>query len=216
VRRLRRHGPGEGHPLHSGQSPRQQPVGFILDDFGRLAVGRAAVRRIVLKAPVRRRIVGGGDHDSIGEAGAPAAIMGQDGVRDHRGGQIAAPPLDDELDTVGRHHLHSRDKGRLGQGVGVHAQKERPVDALPQAVVTNRLADGEQMLLVEGPLTGNAAVTRGAETDPLPGLSRIGVVGVIGGNQSGDIDQQVARSRFSGQRMNAHMRLPQTFKSWRD
>jgi hypothetical protein len=56
-------------------------------------------------------------------------------------------------------------------------------------VVADRLRGGGDVVLVEGQPERRSAVAGGAERHPLPGLGRVGVLGVVGGDQSGHIDQ---------------------------
>ncbi len=56
----------------------QQRVGSILNPVGDIGIGRAALRRIIFKATIRRRIVRRCDDDAVGQAGFFAAVMNQD------------------------------------------------------------------------------------------------------------------------------------------
>jgi hypothetical protein len=58
---------------------------------------------------------------------------------------MTAPP-------VGGEDFDGRVQGRLGQRVGIHAQVERAADALLLAQLADRLADGQDVLLVEAAL----------------------------------------------------------------
>ena len=129
------HAGGAGGPLgrdppHPVQAGPQQPVGLVLDPAGDVGVGRAAVGRVVLEAAVLGRVVGGGDHDAVGQVVAPVPVPGQDGQRQRRGRGRPVARVDPHLDPVGGQHLQGGALGRLGQGVGVAAQEQRPVDPL--------------------------------------------------------------------------------------
>ena len=81
--------------------------------------------------------------------GAAAAVVGQDGVRDDRRRGVAAVRLDHHVHAVGSEHLDRRHQRRLGEGVGVHADEERAGRALARPVLADRLADGQDVILVE-------------------------------------------------------------------
>ena len=91
VRRRRRPGPRERDPLHVAQPPRISSLARFAISGGGVAVGRAAVRRVVLEAAVGGRVVRRGDHDAVGQARARgrAAVGADDRVRDRRGGRVA-------------------------------------------------------------------------------------------------------------------------------
>ena len=49
----------------------------------------------------------------------------------------------------------------------VDAEEQRAADALPLAVIADRLTDGQDMPFVEGDFEGGATMARGAERNPL-------------------------------------------------
>src|SRR5690606_20481778 len=101
-----------------------------------------------------------------------------------------------------------RDAGWLGQGVGVDAEEERPIDALLLAVLADGLRDGEDMLLVECGREGGAAVARGAEADTLLAAPRIGLERVVGADEPRDVHEPVARRRLTSKRVHSHAPAP--------
>jgi hypothetical protein len=93
--------------------------------------------------------------------------MYQDGARDDRRWRKAIIGLDDDSTPLAARTSRRVLLRRLRQGVGVHAQKERAGDALPCPVFAYRLADGENVRLVETLVEGAAAMAAGAEGDAL-------------------------------------------------
>jgi len=120
----------------------------------------------------------------------PAALVMHEnraGERRRRG--VAAARVHQHAHVVGGQHLQRGDEGRLGQGVGVAADEQRAGDARPGPVVADRLRRGGDVVLVEGQPQRRPAVAGGAERHPLPGLVRVGVPGVVGGDERRHVDQ---------------------------
>ena len=60
---------------HASQFLFEKCVGSAFDRAGDVGFGGAAMRRIVLEAAVRGRVVGGRDDDAVGKAGAAPLIV---------------------------------------------------------------------------------------------------------------------------------------------
>ena len=73
--------------------------------------------------------------------------------------------------------------------MGVLGEKERAGDALCFAVVADGLGDGGDVIVIEGGEEGVAAVTGGSEGDALGGYGGVGVQGVVGSDEAGNIDE---------------------------
>ena len=110
--------------------------------------------------------------------------MGDDGGRG-----IALAGVDHHLDIIGGEDLERAGQGRLGERMGVDADIERPVDAVLGPVLADRLADGQDMILIEGVVEGRSPMARGSEGDPLRWHARIRLAGEIGRDQPRHIDQ---------------------------
>ncbi len=196
-----RQGTGVGQAADGLQAVLHDLVGAVLDGFGDGGVGGAGRGRVVFEAAVIGGVVRGGDDHAVGQPGGFAAVEAQDGVGDDRGGGVALPGLDDQLDAVGGEDLHGGGKRGLRKGVGIHAEVERPGGAMRLAVFTDGLADGEDMVLVEGSGGGRAAVSGGAEGHLVFADGGIGLLGVISADQARDVHQQFVGGRFASQGM---------------
>ena len=123
VRALRRAGGPRRHRRGAAALPRaaarwRRPA----DRTGDVRVGRPAVRRVVLEAAVRGRVVRRRDHDAVGKAARPAAVVGQDRVGDAGRGRVAVQLVDQHLDAVGDEHLDGGPERGFGQRVRVAAR----------------------------------------------------------------------------------------------
>ena len=124
---------------------------------------RPAVRRIVFEAAILRRIVRRRHHDSVGQAGGAAAVVGQNGVRNRGRGRVVGALRNHDLDAVRGQHFHRAGEGGLGERMRIDAQEQRPIDAVRLAVFADGLRDGENVPLIEGAVEGRAAMARCAE-----------------------------------------------------
>ncbi len=88
-------------------------------------------------------------------------------MRNHRRRRISVRLVDHHRDVVRRKHLQRADEGRLGQRMGVDAHEEGAIDPGLAPVVAQRLADRQNMRLVEGIVEGRTAMPGGAERDAL-------------------------------------------------
>src|SRR4029450_1174171 len=128
---------------------------------------------VVLEAAILRRVVRGRDDDAVCPGRLPAAVVDEDGPRDDGGRRDAAIALDDGVDAVRRQHLEGGTLGGLGQGVGVLAHVERPLDAVAAPVVADGLRDRRDVGLGEGAVERRAPVSAGAEADELGRIARV-------------------------------------------
>ena len=202
-------GPGERHPLHPVEPRADVGVGGRGDDLRRVGVGRAAVRRVVLEATVRGRVVRGRDDDAVrepapgrhvGDAGDLPAVRHEDGVRHRRRRRVAVGGVDEHGDVVGDEHLERARPRRLGEAVGVAADEQWSVVALLAAVVADRLGRGEDVCLVERGLQARPAVPGRPEGHLLVEVLRIGLARVVGGDQRRDVDEVGGLGGLSGAR----------------
>src|SRR5262249_17463640 len=88
----------------------QKNVGGFLDYRRDLLPGRAAARRVVFESAVPRRIVRRSDHDSVRKSGAPAKIVGEDGMGNDRGWRVIASFRANRRGPVGREYLKGAHK----------------------------------------------------------------------------------------------------------
>ncbi len=189
VHRRRPPGLRVGQALHGPQPLGQQAICLLLDPAGDVAVGRAAVRRIVLEAAVLRRIVRRRDDDAVGQSAAAPLVVDEDRLGQRRRRRVFAACRDQHLDAVGRQHLEGALEGGLRQRMGVAADEQRSVRAGLPAPVADRLADCQHMGLVEAPRKGRAAMARGAESHALRCHGGIGREGAVGVEQLAGVDE---------------------------
>ena len=113
--------------------------------------------------------------------------------------------------------------GRNGVDAGATASigGRSGVNAGAGAVFADGLANREDVVLVERPLEGRAAMPGSAEGDALPGDGGIGLLGIIRRNQARKIDEDRRGGRLAGEWAQAHgiRRLPVTLtrgeRDWR-
>ena len=86
--------------------------------------------------------------------------------------------------------------------MSVHSKKERPVNFLHFAVVTDRLRNGEDVPLIERPIEGGSAMTGRAEDNALAWVARIGPQSVVGRDKFRNVHQNRGISRLSGGGIN--------------
>jgi hypothetical protein len=180
--------------LDTLQAGLDQRVGALGDPPGRVGVGRAAVRRVVLEASVAGRVVTRGDDDAIGAVGViehAAAVVGEDGVTERGGGHPRVARVDAHVDAVADQHFDRGALGRQRQRMCVAAEEQRAPDALLAAIVDDGLRGGHDVLLVEARRERRAAVAAGAERHALRRDRRVGDAVVIGGDQLVDVDEVV-------------------------
>ena len=88
--------------------------------------------------------------------------------------------------------------------MGIHAHKQRPRDTGLLAVLHQRLGHRQNVGFGEGAVQGAAAVTGGAEGDPLLRAAHVRLVEVVGADQTGNVGQIAKTSRLTGVGMLCH------------
>ncbi len=79
------------------------------------------MRRVVFEAAVVRGVVGGRNHDTVGQTALAISIVGQDGVRDDGRRRVSVIASDPDFDPIGSQNLQCRHLGGGGQGMGITA-----------------------------------------------------------------------------------------------
>jgi hypothetical protein len=125
-------------------------------------------------------------------------VIGQDRVRQHRGGCEAEVVIDEDFNAVGGEDFERGGEGGLGESVSILRKKEWAGGALLRAVLDDSLGNGEDVRVVEAGVERRSAMARGAEADTLRKDLRIGVVGVKGGDEARQIDELVGRGEMAG------------------
>jgi len=75
--------------------------------------------------------------------------------------------VDHRVNVIGGKYFERACQGGFGQRVCVDSDEQRAGYAASAPVMTNRLADGQDMCLIEGVVEGGSAMTRRAERDAL-------------------------------------------------
>ena len=175
------------------QAAGDQLVGAVGDPAGRVGVGRAAVRRVVLEAAVARRVVARGDDDAVRAARDRRArrprlyariawLSAGVGTQESRESTRTSTPFATSTSMA------LRSAGSDSPCVS-RPEEQRTADALGLAVVDDRLGGREDVVLVEAGAQRRSAVAAGAERDALLGDGGIRLSVVVGGDQLVDVDQ---------------------------
>ncbi len=196
---------GITNPPHIAEAGGQNRVGAVLNPAGGIGVRRAAVRRVVLEAPVLGGIVGRRDYDTVGRRLRAPPVVGQNGVRKRGRGRVTQGRVDQGLNPVARQDLERAGEGRLRESVGILGQKQRPGHAVGRAIFHDRLSDGEDVVLVERTVVRGSAVARGPEAHLLRRNRDIRPFLVIRRDQPRKVDQHLGQRRLPGKRMECHV-----------
>ena len=139
-----------------------------------------------------------------GSSAGAVPVVPQDRVRHGGGRRVAVPVVDEHGDVVGREHLERGRPGRLGEPVGVAPEEQRAGHAGRGAVLDDRLAGGGDVVLVEREVQRRATVPGGAEGDLLRRLGHVGMTGVVGRDERGDVDEVGSGGGLASPRVGAH------------
>ena len=151
-------------------------VGSLSDPRGRIGVRGATVRRVVLESAVTRRVVAGGDDDTVGQSlprraqvlGCTICTENRNRNRGGRGERSACVNAD--INLIGGQDFQGGSPCGFAQCVGVATNKKRAVEALLGSVVDNRLGDRNDVCFVELAIECATAVSGGTKRHPLIGV----------------------------------------------
>ena len=191
-------GSGVGDAFDGGEAGGDDVVGAVLDPLGGGGVGWAAVGWVVFEAAVFGWVVGRGDDDAVATVELEVGVAGEDGVGEGGGGGVAEMLVDEDFDVVGGEDLEGGDEGGFGEGVGVFGEEEGAGGVLGGAVLDDGLGDGGDVVVVEGGGEGAAAMAGGSEGDALGGDGGVGMEGVVGGDEAGDVDEVFGQGWWPG------------------
>ncbi len=141
-----------GCSLDAGRAGREQFIGAVLDPFGDVRICGTAVGRVVLEAAVVGRIVRGRDDDAVGQAGAAAAVVSENRMRDGGRWRVLVIRCDHDFDAIRGEYFERAGERRCRQCVGVEAHEQWSIDALRLAVLADGLAYAKHMRFVEAHL----------------------------------------------------------------
>src|SRR5439155_26074663 len=190
---------------HTARAVGNEVVGVSFYPFGDVSVRGSAVGRIVFKAAEPRRVMRWCDDDAVRESTLATTIVGENRVRDYRGGSVTIISIDHHVDAIRRQYLQRAGKSALRNRVRTDADVERPVNALLLAIKANRLRDCEDVRFVERVIERGAAMPGSSKHDSLGGHGWIRSPGVICGHQAGHVDQQRRFGRLACKWRNCHL-----------
>jgi hypothetical protein len=119
-----------------------------------------------------------------------ASIVGENCVRDD-GCRRVVGRIDQDIDGVCGENLERGFKRWLRRGVRVLADEQRAVRACLAPVVTDRLSNRHDVRLVERTRERGAAMTAGAERDPLRAVADVGRAIVEFAAKPIDVDETI-------------------------
>src|SRR5260221_13473416 len=126
-----------------------------------------------------------------------AAIIHQNGMRNHRRRSNTIVTLDECLHFISRKYFQRGTLSWTGQAVSILAHIERTVDSLVAPAVADGLRNGQNMRLGKRAAQGRAAMPAGPETNHLVGIFNIGPALVIFPFEAGAIYQHVFWSKVA-------------------
>ena len=90
----------------------------------------------------------------------------------------------------------------------VHPQKQRPANASLQPMITDRLADRQDVRLIETSILGTTPMPRRPERDLLLPVGNLRPLSVILRHQPRNVRQHLHRDRLARQFVNLHLNYP--------
>jgi hypothetical protein len=175
--------------FHVDAAVRDDLVGAVRDPAGGVAVGRPAVRRVVLESAVAGRVVARGDHDAVGLVVVTRGVVDDDREAEGRRRHVVVELVDERVDAVRGEHLERGRLGRTAQPVRVFSDEERAGDALSRAVLDDRLRDRRDVGFIERRVERRTTVAARTEDDLLVGVRDIRNFGVIRRDEFFDVDE---------------------------
>jgi hypothetical protein len=121
----------------------------------------------------------GGDDDPVGETALAILVIGQDRVRNDGRRRVSIALIDHRIDVIGGKYLERACQGGFGQRVCVASDEQRAGDLAPAPVTTDRLADRQDMCLIEGVVEGGSTMARRAERNAMRRDRRVRLAGEI-------------------------------------
>ena len=147
------------------------------------------------------------DDDAVGR-GRGLPVPAENGVGNGGGGRVAVAGLHHGHHAVGGEHFQSGAPCGFGKGVGILAQKERTGDAFGLAHVAHGLRDRKNMRFIEAGAQRGSAMTGSSEADGLFGNIGGRLIGVVGGNEGGNVGKLVGAGKLARLRIKSHGESP--------
>ena len=164
------------HAINAAPTLFEDFVGALSDPRGRIGVRGAAVRRVVLESTVTRRVVAGGDDDTVGQPfPSRSQVLGctvctKNRHRNRRGRSVGTACVDANINLIGGQDFQGGAPCGFAERVGVTTDEERTVEALLGSVVNNCLGNRNDVCFIELAIECATAVTGGTKRHPLIGV----------------------------------------------
>ena len=177
------------HPLHVGQPAGQDVVGpAAITEVASLSAG-PPLGGLYLKPPSRGGLWLGVTTMPSASRCRALAVRLQDGVRDGGGRGVAVAESSITVTPLAASTSSAVAVAGPDSACVSAPEEQRPVGALSAPVFADGLGDRQDVVLVEGGVQARAAVPGGPEGHPLVEVAGVGRLGVVGGDQVGDVDQ---------------------------
>ncbi len=184
---------------HVPQPARHDFVRAFLDR-GRFGTARrTAMRRVVLEAAVRRRIVRRRHDDAVRKPRNPSPVVCKYGVRHGRRRRDKIARRKPRGHAVRGKHFNRSPVRRRRQCMRIHADEKRPVDTAARAVFADGLRDRGHVIFVERAVFRFAAMPGSPERHRLRGIARIRFCRIIRVDQRADVFDEFVGNRHSGE-----------------
>ena len=164
------------HAINAAPTLFEDFVGALSDPRGRVGVRGSTVRRVVLESAVTRRVVAGGDDDTVGQSLPRRAqvlgctICAEDRHGNRRGRSVGTACVDANINVISGQDLQSSAPCGFAERMSVATNEERAIETLLSSVVNNRLGNRNDVCLIELAIECATAVTGGTKRDPLIGV----------------------------------------------
>ena len=164
------------HAINAAPTLFENFVRALSDPRGRIGVRGAAVRGVVLESTVTRRVVAGGDDDTVGQPfPSRSQVLGctvctKNRHRNRRGRSVGTACVDANINVICGQDFQGGAPCGFAERVSVAANEERAVETLLGSVVNNRLGNRNDVCFIELAIECATAVTGGTKRHPLIGV----------------------------------------------
>src|SRR3990167_6783641 len=111
------------NPFYSSHLLCKKFIGFSFYPISDVLFCRSSIGRIVLKTPFARRIMGGGNDNSICKVGFAISIIGKDSMRNNGGWRIFLSSCDQDLYAIGCEYFKGTCESWNRKSMSIHSKK---------------------------------------------------------------------------------------------